>query len=292
MKFVLVLIFILTIIENNTSGAIEILYVLPDNSTNAVSSSCPSQPCATLSQYMLDNGTLPVVSNVEYHFLPGEHHVPANMTLQNLHNLSITGTASNSSSPIVLFGCLQSYVLNIIDSEYVSIKNIMFKHCSGLPRSKLHLTNLRLSCCFSCRIQDIIFTEYGLTSYSLIGNSYLHNINIIQFSQSCCPVILWRYMICSSQNNYSDHLHNITINKIFIQGYTLYMVKLYIYLDHIMYRMMNISICNSYFYNTNQTALEIKARYTFTATQILVINCTFKFVSAGPSVKYLGFTIQ
>ena len=160
MKFVLVLIFILTIIENNTSGAIEILYVLPDNSTNAVSSSCPSQPCATLSQYMLDNGTLPVVSNVEYHFLPGEHHVPANMTLQNLHNLSITGTASNSSSPIVLFG---SYVLNIIDSEYVSIKNIMFKHCSGLPGSKLHLTNLRLSCCFSCRIQDIIFIEYGLT---------------------------------------------------------------------------------------------------------------------------------
>ena len=52
----------------------------------------------------------------------------------------------------------------------------------------------------------------------------------------------------------------------------------------VMYRMMNISICNSYFYNTNQTALEIKARYTFTAKQILVINCTFKFVSTGPSV--------
>ena len=101
---------------------------------------------------MLDYGTLPVASNVEYHFLPGEHHVPANMTLQNLHNLSITGTASNSSSPIVLFGCLQPYVLSIIDSEYVSIKNITFKHCSGLPGSKLHL---RLSCCFSCRIQDM-----------------------------------------------------------------------------------------------------------------------------------------
>ena len=62
----------------------EILYVVPDNSTNTVS-------ClyATLSQYLLDNGTLPVVSNVEYHFLPGEHHVPVNLTLQNLHNFSI-----------------------------------------------------------------------------------------------------------------------------------------------------------------------------------------------------------
>ena len=38
--------------------------------------------CATLSQCLLDNGTLPVVSNVEYHFLPGDHHVPADTTCQ------------------------------------------------------------------------------------------------------------------------------------------------------------------------------------------------------------------
>ena len=61
------------------SIASQILYVLPDNSTNAAG--CPSQPCDTLSQYLLDNGTLPFVSNVEYHFLPGEHLVPANMIL-------------------------------------------------------------------------------------------------------------------------------------------------------------------------------------------------------------------
>ena len=59
----------------------DVLYVLPDNSTNV---SCPSQPCATLSQYLLDNGTLPIMSNVEYHFLSGEHHVSAYMTLQDL----------------------------------------------------------------------------------------------------------------------------------------------------------------------------------------------------------------
>ena len=60
------------------STATKLFYVLPDNSTTA---SCPSQPCATLSQYWLPNGTLPVVSNVEYHFLPGEHHVPTSMVL-------------------------------------------------------------------------------------------------------------------------------------------------------------------------------------------------------------------
>ena len=77
MKCMITLSFILMIVEINISTATKILYVLPDNSTNAAG--CPSQPCATLRQYLLDDGTLPVVSNVEYHFLPGKHHVPANI---------------------------------------------------------------------------------------------------------------------------------------------------------------------------------------------------------------------
>ena len=89
MKDLVAISLLLTTIKIYTTTATEILYVLPDNSTNAVS--CPSQPCATLSQYVLDDGTLPVVSNVEYHFLPGEHHVPANMILRNLHNYSMIG---------------------------------------------------------------------------------------------------------------------------------------------------------------------------------------------------------
>ena len=79
---------LLIILSSISTVSHQIFYVLPDNSTNA---SCLFQPCATLGQYLLDNnGTLPVVSNVEYLFLPGEHHVPINATLQYLHNFMIT----------------------------------------------------------------------------------------------------------------------------------------------------------------------------------------------------------
>jgi len=61
--------------------ATKIFYVLLDNSSHT---SCPSQPCATLSEYLLDNNdTLPVESNVEYHFLPGEQHLPTGIYLHN-----------------------------------------------------------------------------------------------------------------------------------------------------------------------------------------------------------------
>ena len=186
MKCMITLSFILMIVEINISAATKILYVLPDNSTNAAS--CPSQPCATLCQYLLDDGTLPVESNVEYHFLPGKHHVPNNMILQNLHNFSIIGTISNFSSPVVLVGCLQWYVLDIINSHFVTIKNIMFKHCSIPPDNKTQLTNLKLSCCFSYKIQNVTFMQYGLIGFNLIGESYLYNIKLKVRSYHSCVV--------------------------------------------------------------------------------------------------------
>ena len=53
----------------STCTATEILYVLPDNVSDV---NCPSQQCATLGQYLLDNGSLSVLSDVEYHFYPTE----------------------------------------------------------------------------------------------------------------------------------------------------------------------------------------------------------------------------
>ena len=84
--------------EIQESTASKILYVWPDNSANT---SCLPQPCVTLSQHILDDGTLPDVTNVEYHFLPGEHQVPANIVLKNLHNFSIIGIVSKSSQKVV-----------------------------------------------------------------------------------------------------------------------------------------------------------------------------------------------
>ena len=172
------------------STATEIIYVLPDNVAN---DSCPSQPCATLSQYLLDNGTLPVVSNVEYHFLPGEHYVPANMVLQNLYNFSIIGLVSDPSSSVVLVGCSQSYVINIIDSHFVTINNVIFKHCSIWPENKTKLTNLRISCCFSCKLKNVRLIQYGIMGFNLIGKSYLSNIKIEIMQSSNCVVSQYYY---------------------------------------------------------------------------------------------------
>ena len=169
-------------------AANKMLYVLPDNSTNT---SCSSQPCATLSQYLLDDGTLPDVVNVEYHFLPGEHQVPANMVLKNLHNFSIVGIVHERSLQTVLVGCFHSHVLKIYASHYVNIRNVMFKRCYN-PQLQpyIYLTSLYLSWCFSCVLENVTFTNFGIVGSNLIGHSYLNAIYITHTTGQFCQGIL------------------------------------------------------------------------------------------------------
>ena len=291
-------IFILVGVKILVSTATEILYVLPDNSTDAVS--CPSQPCATLSQYLSVNGTLPVVSNVEYHFLPGEHHVPANMTLQNLHNFSIIGFVSKTLSPIVLVGCCsQPYVISITYSYFVTIDNVMFKLNTAdiSPIYKMQSTNLMVSCCFSCQLKNIKFLDYGVIGYNLIGESYLYNIKVkpLQSLDLCCQEIILQYTICILWNNSINYdiIHDVTINQIYIHNYAKHTTNiddisgLHIELDNTIYHV-NMLITNSQFYNMRQKALKIKISSSAASRNIFVTNCIFQSNIAGPAVIILA----
>ena len=278
------------------SRATELFYVLPDNSTN---DSCPSQPCATLSQYWLHNGTLPVVSNVEYHFLPGEHHVPANMLLQNLYNFSIIG-AVNISSPTILVGCSQYYVINIANSQFVTIANVMFKQCDILKKMTTYLTNLKLFCCFSCKVENAKFFQYGFHGYNLIGHSFLNNIKIeiTQFSKVCCQMILLQQSSfpCSPWSKYYNHVHNITINQLLIKNYTkcntYRNAGLLLDLDYALYHV-NLLLVNSTFSYMDRTALNIYSRCSSVTKRILVTNCTFtNFHEANSAIHIIASPVN
>ena len=251
--------------------ATKVLYVLPDDSTNV---SCPSQPCATLSQFLLDNGTLPVTSNVEYHFLSGEHHVPANIILQHLENFTIIGDFSKLSSQIVLITRTQaSYIINIINSYNITIANVMFK--------QHHQVNLLINLCYSCIIENVIFINSGLIATNLIGRSYLIKIKIKSSGQKPnylmhCPGIILYYW---TQQSFTDHdnKHFLIMNQISIIGsgnkcYSNGPVGLHIQRRAI--QNLTIMLTNSLFYALDYTALSIISECNGNNT-INIENSTF-----------------
>ena len=185
------------------------LYVLPNSSSNE---SCSFQPCATLSQYLLDNnGTLPVVSNVEYHLLPGEHHLPTNMTLQYLIDFAIVGNSLDALLSAVLVIDFRSSI-KIFNSVNVTITHVVFK-TSDIHVHYVDKCNVVLSDCLSCSIIDVAFLSNGFCGKDLGGKSYLSNITM-DFTSQC-------YTGIDLKLSCEEALHNeciVILDRIFING--------------------------------------------------------------------------
>ena len=284
MAVIILFLFLVTILISVPTAAQQVFYVSPDNSTNT---SCPFQPCATLSQYLLDNnGSLPVVSNVEYHFLPGEHHVPTNMTLQYLHNFTISGYqfSSTSAASTVIISSLYTCT-KIFDSVNVTIDNIIFKmHNSSIilenPFSVLY--NLVLENCFSCKITKVIFLEFRFQGRNLLGKSYVNDVlfKVTDEASSFTSIIYLLYYTSDfTIKHYGECM--LIVNNISVSYTNTQLVNdaaIYVLLLPFKHTSgLTIIIVNSYFHNINHKILKfVSVRYaTYTNTIIKIKNCTF-----------------
>ena len=279
-------------IQMCTSMATKILYVIPDNSTNA---SCSFQPCATLSEYLLDNGTLPVVSNVQYYFLPGEHHVPANMLLQDLCNFSIIGIVKQSPLSVVLVGCLQSYIINVTNSYNVTIANVIFRRCDQTQLNIYkYLTNLMLNLCYSCTIKNVVFMNLGLKGTNLFGNSHLTEI-LIKSDVPQPNYLVFCQGITLHYWHESGHKHLLIMNQINIIGeksgikcYNSDPVGIHIFIG--IMEDFSIIINNSLFYSLDHAAIRIKNRCHGNNT-LIIENCVFEY-NTVKSADYIPLTVR
>ena len=254
-----------------------VFYVSPDNLTNT---SCPFQPCATLSQYLLDNnGSLPVVSNVEYHFLPGEHHLPTNMTLQYLHNFTMTGDSNLKVSSTVLFIDLQEYA-EISNSINVTISNVVFKtYDKEYGIFERTVCNVVLRNCLSCKLMNVTFLNYGFCGVNLDGTSLLKNI-FMDLAFYCYKGIYLYYEDYPQIDHHDECI--VVIDTITMYGkarcnnddiYLFLQPAIYILLSNY---SMTVMISSSYFQNMSQAIIYIDSELYTSHYAISIKNCNFE----------------
>ena len=258
----------------STCTATKMLYVLPDNVSDV---NCPSQPCATLGQYLLDNGSLPVLSDVEYYFLPGEHHVVNVIDIVSTFNFSFIGF---SLLPAKLV-CLSQTRVSVLFSYNVTIKNLVFVQCNGNLFTRLHkdiAAGLFLHECSYCKVEDIYFFGYGFAGINLLLRSYLNNITIdtrvVKRGIYMCSTKFSIMFAGEANININDSL---VINKISIGGYSDMCVNEKFEIMHIQLLKgysMHVELCNSRFYNIPYKALYIRMVNT-NASSLLIRNCNF-----------------
>ena len=253
----------------STCTATKILYVLPDNVSDV---NCPSQPCATLGQYLLDNGSLPVLSNVEYHFLPGDHHVANNVDIEEAFNFSLIGFGLSQTKLV----CKSHYYVAVFLSYNVTIRNLVFSQCSGYVGSKFAINiaaSLLLFGCSHCIVENVKFFGYGFVGYNLFENCYLNNITIKPTVNTCSLKFVLKFINVKDSQNY------VFINQIFIaSGYS----ELCLTKDHQSMKIyadnsygLHLEFCNLQFHYFPQRALYIEMKHT--SGLVLFRNCTFTY---------------
>ena len=266
-----------------------VIYVLPDSSS---AKRCPTQPCATLSQYLLDNnGTLPVIDNVEYHLLPGEHHVQTMIELYGLFNLTFFGLTRKGLLPVVIIGCFQP-CMHIIDSKHVVVKNIIFQQCNLLQKdyNYVYETNLILTECWSCKIVNITFLQYGLVANNLLGESRLHNIVIILTTKRSTAYLYYHGLFLtykdSSNISFDNYFTTLdTINIYSQKNDTVHVPFINSAPECIVIRFqqtvynVTIRVNNSHFHNVYQKVLLVNAVSCFAYISVLIENCVFESIS-------------
>ena len=271
--------------------ASEIFYVLSDDSTNIT---CSSQNnCGTLSQYLLDNDTLPVMDNVEYHFLPGEYYIYANIEMRNVSNVSLTGSDQLTPAEFV---CLSRAFVAILYSYNVTVRNLAF-NCGGnfgqlpiIDKSSLDsisidttVASLVFLSCLNCAVKDIVFLKYGFAGINIFGHSYLDDINIntsttVTIVDPCDPKII---LLFTNEDNYYHDKNLITMNKLYLTGHSRICSKhvlVFMVLVQQKYHVL-ITIHNSHFYDIDQAILYMSTVYP--GNNLLIKNCTFSNINSS-----------
>ena len=274
---IMVIVYVLTLAISQIckSAGAEVVYVLPDNFTDV---SCPSQPCATLLQYFLaNNGTLPVVCNVEYHFLPGVYAVTSttDLILENLNNFTIVGASSSILSVVICF--LTSHQVIIKHSHNVTIWRIMFKQCEGSTGDNFHnYFIVDLDNCTSCSLIDISFSECGLAMHNAFDFT-MTNISV-EIKKAYSRTRDYGIMLVYDDefwDNTQQHIYTVNHTVVLLSDVTIVGHKIMrgvkISVSHPGY-YVSITINKMKFYNMEQRLISIS---TDSVLEVWIKDCHF-----------------
>ena len=291
------------------SSATRFFYVLPANNAHV---SCPSQPCVTLSDYLNNKRVTSSIVDVEFRFLPGEHHVTSNMEMWNVSNFSLVGLNVDNSMSVVLICKSQSFVA-FLHSYNVTISNIIFNQCDGNIKHILFkdiwqfdqhkqdiIVSLFLFECYFCKVINSKFLGYGLFGINVVGNSFLDNVTIEletakpAFESNICTYRIMLIYVARDNHNGSDAMK---MNRLSISGYSnnCHSFNLYpvidIQLPQNQYNML-ITLSNSQFYNMDQTVLKFDTAYNNNSNTVIIKNCTFKNLKYSSVFEYEPVTAK
>ena len=164
--------------------------------------------CHNLQHYLL-NTTKYFTSNTQLLFLPGLHHLHANLIIQNAHNFSLIGSTTNGTTPDTVIQCDSSVGIVMSNITLLAMKSITLQKCSYNYNS-LKVAILVKECSFVNLSfiyikQPNMWLKIFLVGVNIQGHSYFDYI-------TCYAINLYFYE--SDLTTFFNH--TISINRFFL----------------------------------------------------------------------------
>ena len=222
-----------------------LLSSLHHNSTATVYTITPSTTCHHCHnlQYYLLNTTMYFTSNSRPFFLPGLHHLNTYLIIQNVQNISLIGSTTNSKTPdtIIQYG---TYTIIVANSTRITVASITFENMITQIRSFLNIINsahIHLKCLASMNKGLIkVVNIFGSSLISDINNTVLH----IRYDDND---------VTAKSTNHLLIVQNYTTT-----GMSILLPTIYIQLLQVSYKVI-INITDSTFISCHNAFLEISS---------------------------------
>ena len=152
------------------------LHVRP-TSTN---SSCPTQPCQTLSEYAQDPGQYFNDSNLTLQFLPGTHTLDINLTITNINQLKIHGAVLPTRvvcDSHVGFAFSNIHRMSVDGLAFVSCARSGYLYGTYTTYYGLLFQSVQMTEIIDCTFQDSYGTALGVVDSHVVlrDNNFLNN---------------------------------------------------------------------------------------------------------------------
>ena len=125
--------------------------------------------CHNLQHYLL-NVTKYFTSNTQLVFLPGLHHLHADLIIENVHNISIIGSTANDTTPDSIIQHLANDGITIINSTMVTIKIFVFTNYGDY----YYWATFKILRCYCIQMHNMVGIK--ILGRSVMGESSLSNI--------------------------------------------------------------------------------------------------------------------
>ena len=236
--------------------------------------------CQTLKHYLQNVNHF--ASNSQLQFLPGLHHLPTDLIIQNVNNISLIGSRANDTTPNTVIQCTSSVGIVMTNITNLTIANMVVQSCKTALHSLKPAVFIKECSFVQLHYVYIYHANYKL-AISLLGINILGDSYIQDFT--CFEMHFYYNEISTEMKNHTLLVNHYSIINNFRGEY-----GIYLYLSQYSYKM-TFQVSNTFITKLKRDAFICVISHSSTIqNMVLITNC--QFVNNSNYFKYLFYSVN